>query len=97
MPLYYLADATLTLVWRIAKGRPVAQAHRDHFYQRAIDGGRGIYRVIGPVFAVNIVLVALAASSVNSSTAYQLLLIALGLAIVGALLWSLADPKRSKQ
>jgi UDP-N-acetylmuramyl pentapeptide phosphotransferase/UDP-N-acetylglucosamine-1-phosphate transferase len=98
MPLYYLADATITLLRRIGKGRPVAQAHRDHFYQRAIDGGRGIYRVIGPVFAVNIVLVALAvASSLNSSTPYQLLLAALGVAIVGALLWTFAGTKRGTQ
>ena len=98
MPLYYLADATLTLLRRIAKGRPVAEAHRDHFYQRAIDSGRGIYRVIGPVFAVNIVLVALAAaSSLNPSTAYQLPLVFLGVAMVGALLWTLARTKRSMQ
>ena len=39
LPLYYLADATLTLIRRLAHGEPVWQAHRTHFYQRATDGG----------------------------------------------------------
>src|SRR5206468_5619874 len=37
LPLFYLADATVTLAWRLAARRPFWQAHRTHFYQRAID------------------------------------------------------------
>ena len=36
LPLYYLADATITLLRRFAAGEPIMQAHRSHFYQRAI-------------------------------------------------------------
>src|SRR5262245_11395938 len=39
LPLYYLADATLTLMRRLAAREPVWQAHRTHFYQRATDNG----------------------------------------------------------
>jgi UDP-N-acetylmuramyl pentapeptide phosphotransferase/UDP-N-acetylglucosamine-1-phosphate transferase len=35
LPLYYLADATLTLLRRIARRERFWQAHRTHFYQRA--------------------------------------------------------------
>lgn len=95
MPLYYLADATITLLQRIAKGKPIAQAHRDHFYQRAVDGSHGVYRIVGSVFAVNAVLVALATASIlHASAAYQLTLFAFGSALVGALLWRLDAAKR---
>ena len=36
LPLYYLADATLTLLRRAMRGERVWQAHREHFYQRAL-------------------------------------------------------------
>src|SRR5215208_3301924 len=39
LPLYYLADATLTLGRRLGRGERVWHAHRTHFYQRALDGG----------------------------------------------------------
>src|SRR5437763_6858534 len=35
LPLYYLADASLTLAHRIAHGEAFWEAHRTHFYQRA--------------------------------------------------------------
>ncbi|WP_322099309.1 glycosyltransferase family 4 protein [Haematospirillum sp. H1815] len=36
IPAYYLVDATVTLLRRIATARPIAQAHREHFYQVAV-------------------------------------------------------------
>ncbi|MBM3567076.1 MAG: glycosyl transferase, partial [Alphaproteobacteria bacterium] len=35
LPLYYLADATITLVRRIVRREKFWQAHRQHFYQHA--------------------------------------------------------------
>jgi UDP-N-acetylmuramyl pentapeptide phosphotransferase/UDP-N-acetylglucosamine-1-phosphate transferase len=64
LPLYYLADATLTLFRQIARREKVWQAHRTHFYQRATDHGWSVPDIIGHVFAVNAVLVALATTSV---------------------------------
>jgi len=87
LPLYYLADATITLLHRFKRGAPITEAHRDHFYQRAVDSGYGIYRIVGAVFTINLVLVLLAlASTLSPSTAYQLVLLAFGCAGVGIVL-----------
>jgi hypothetical protein len=59
LPLYYLADATVTLLRRLAKGEPVTQAHRSHFYQRATDKFT-VMQVVGEVFALNLMLAVLA-------------------------------------
>jgi UDP-N-acetylmuramyl pentapeptide phosphotransferase/UDP-N-acetylglucosamine-1-phosphate transferase len=60
LPLYYLADATITLVRRLAKGERVWEAHRTHFYQRALAHGFAVVQVTGRVFVINIALAALA-------------------------------------
>ena len=56
LPLYYLADATITLVWRIARREPIWHAHRTHFYQRASDRGLTVLEIVTRVFLVNLVL-----------------------------------------
>jgi|SRR6185312_5547824 UDP-N-acetylmuramyl pentapeptide phosphotransferase/UDP-N-acetylglucosamine-1-phosphate transferase len=96
LPLYYLVDATITLLWRIAKRAPISEAHRDHFYQRAVDGGYTVYRVVGSVFLVNIVLAALAVASTffDGSAGYQLALLVVGGALVGTLIWGFAAAER---
>jgi UDP-N-acetylmuramyl pentapeptide phosphotransferase/UDP-N-acetylglucosamine-1-phosphate transferase len=89
LPLYYLADATITLLRRLVRGEPVMQAHRSHFYQRAMDGGFNVYQIVSRVFAVNIVLVGLAALTLwNASFTVHVILLAAGSALVGALLWN---------
>ena len=60
LPLYYLADATITLIWRAVRGERIWQPHRDHFYQRAIRRGRGHASVSLFVAGINLVLVGLA-------------------------------------
>ena len=60
LPLYYVADATITLIWRAARGERVWQPHRDHFYQRATRRGRSHASVSLFVAAINLVLVGLA-------------------------------------
>jgi UDP-N-acetylmuramyl pentapeptide phosphotransferase/UDP-N-acetylglucosamine-1-phosphate transferase len=64
LPLYYLADATLTLLRRMINREPFWLAHRTHFYQRATDRGWGVSEVVARVFAVNLALVALAVATV---------------------------------
>jgi UDP-N-acetylmuramyl pentapeptide phosphotransferase/UDP-N-acetylglucosamine-1-phosphate transferase len=64
LPLYYLADATLTLFRRAMRGEKVWQAHRTHFYQRATDRGWTVPDIVAHVFGVNAVLVVLATISV---------------------------------
>jgi UDP-N-acetylmuramyl pentapeptide phosphotransferase/UDP-N-acetylglucosamine-1-phosphate transferase len=64
LPLYYLADSTITLLRRIASGEKVWQAHRSHFYQRATDRGLTVITVVRRVFIVNVLLAALALATV---------------------------------
>ena len=88
LPLYYLADATITLLRRLVNGESVLQAHRSHFYQRATDHGYSVNQIVGRVFLLNVVLVALAAATLLT-TSYLLhaaTLIA-GCALVGLLLY----------
>ncbi|MBV9983258.1 glycosyltransferase family 4 protein [Bradyrhizobium sp.] len=65
LPLYYLADATLTLLRRIASGEPFWAAHRTHYYQLATDNGLAVTDVVGRVFMLNCVLAALAIASIQ--------------------------------
>jgi UDP-N-acetylmuramyl pentapeptide phosphotransferase/UDP-N-acetylglucosamine-1-phosphate transferase len=64
LPLYYLADATLTLTMRLTRGERIWQAHRQHFYQRALapDGDHGA--VLRLIIGGNVALLALAAAAV---------------------------------
>ena len=88
LPLYYLADATVTLVRRIAKREPFWTAHRTHFYQRATDNGFTPSRVVGEVFALNIGLAVLAIGSVRAgSHLIDILMGLIGAAAVALLLY----------
>lgn len=64
LPLYFLADATITLLCRLLSGQRVWEAHRTHFYQRAGDNGFSTMEIVSRVFALNCCLVALALLSV---------------------------------
>jgi len=95
LPLYYLADATVTLGRRLAQGENVLQAHRSHFYQRATDRGFSVIAVVGRVFLVNLMLAALAVASVVVSSAWgRALALAIGIAVVALLLVDLARGRR---
>lgn len=65
LPAYYLADSTVTLLRRIARREPFWAAHRTHFYQRATDNGFAVPRVIGEVFALNLLLALLAIAAIR--------------------------------
>lgn len=96
LPLYYLADATLTLLRRIAKGEPFWAAHRTHFYQRATNNGFTVPCVITEVFLLNIVLSALAVASTGmSSVVPRILLLLTGILLVAWVLYRFSHRKRS--
>jgi len=95
LPLYYLADATITLARRISKGEAFWQAHRTHFYQRATDNGFTVPEIVGRVFMVNIGLGALALASVAAGRfIVSLAALAAGAALVAWLLATFARPRR---
>jgi UDP-N-acetylmuramyl pentapeptide phosphotransferase/UDP-N-acetylglucosamine-1-phosphate transferase len=57
LPLYFLADATITLSRRLLRGERVWQAHREHFYQHAARRGHGHAMIVQRVIAANLVLI----------------------------------------
>jgi len=91
LPLYFVADASVTLVRRALAGERVWEAHRTHFYQRARDHGFSVWGIVGRVFAVNCALAALAALSVvHASPTASLATLGLGVALVAWLLATFA-------
>ena len=88
LPLYYLADATVTLLRRLVRGEPFWIAHRSHFYQRATDNGASVLQVVSGVFVLNLALAALAIVSIYThSLATDALLLLSGAAAVAILLF----------
>lgn len=88
LPLYYLADTTTTLMQRLAKGEQITQAHRSHFYQRALDGGFSVYQIVGRVFLLNVLLAVLAFLSIaERSLRTEMTSLVAGIVLVGLLLW----------
>jgi len=65
LPLYFFADATLTLLRRLLRGERVWQAHREHFYQRAVQRGLTHDAVVLRVIAADIVLIGCAWAAEN--------------------------------
>jgi UDP-N-acetylmuramyl pentapeptide phosphotransferase/UDP-N-acetylglucosamine-1-phosphate transferase len=86
LPGYFLADATLTLIRRLRAGQPIWRAHREHFYQRAVQGGFSHRHTTLSVALLNAGLIGLALlSSLGPGLRYAAL--ALAAALIGALLW----------
>ena len=88
LPAYYLADATLTLIARLLRGRHVWQAHREHFYQRVVAAGWSHARVAALIAGHNLLLVGLAVASQQGAVAAGATLTA-GAMLVATLLWYL--------
>jgi UDP-N-acetylmuramyl pentapeptide phosphotransferase/UDP-N-acetylglucosamine-1-phosphate transferase len=94
LPLYYLADATITLARRAARGARIWQAHREHFYQQAAARGRDHAAISRDIAIANIALIALAIVAERASTGLKLAVIAAALAIVALLLLRLSGAWR---
>jgi UDP-N-acetylmuramyl pentapeptide phosphotransferase/UDP-N-acetylglucosamine-1-phosphate transferase len=65
LPLYFIADATLTLLKRLARGEKPWQPHRQHAYQRAVLGGTRPSGVVLRTAIANAALIVLALASVD--------------------------------
>jgi len=94
LPMYYLFDATATLLRRMARREPFWAAHRSHFYQRATDNGFTVWRVVGEVFALNLALAALAIGSVMvQSMAVQIALLIAGCIATALVMRRFSQPR----
>ena len=96
LPLYYLSDATLTLLLRAARGPKPWRAHREHFYQRAVANGRSHASIACSVMIADGLLVALAVGAAAALLA-DWAAIAGAVPIVVGLLWWLARRPRPIQ
>lgn len=95
LPLYYLCDATVTLLRRMAMREPFWLAHRSHFYQRATDNNFAVIKVVRNVFALNVILAALAGLSIYlRSTPTSIGLLIVGLGATALLLRKFSTPRR---
>ncbi len=86
LALYYLADATWTLAKRGLRGERVWQAHREHFYQRAAQGGLGHAGTALRILLCNLFLIVLA---LWAAAGHPWTALAGAAAAVAVLLWRL--------
>jgi len=83
--LYFVADASFTLVRRLTRGEPIWRAHHQHYYQVAVAAGRSHAHVVVAVTVVNLLLAGLAlATTLSTSFAWGAL--GAGLLLTAALL-----------
>jgi UDP-N-acetylmuramyl pentapeptide phosphotransferase/UDP-N-acetylglucosamine-1-phosphate transferase len=95
LPLYYVADATVTLALRLVRRENVLRAHRTHFYQRATDRGYSVIEVVTSVFFTNVALAFLAVITIDrESLEAHALALALAVAAVLVALVRFARGKR---
>ncbi|MCZ6744107.1 MAG: glycosyl transferase, partial [Alphaproteobacteria bacterium] len=73
LPLYYLADATITLLRRLLGGQRIWQAHSQHFYQRAVQRGLSHATVVRIILLANGVLIVLALLAARGAETVALL------------------------
>lgn len=85
LPLYYAADASITLIRRMLAGKKFWQAHREHYYQKAALATMRHDHVVWPMIIANAGLLALCVASLYAGWA---VLCAAPLLVLG-LLWYL--------
>ncbi len=87
LPLYFLADATITLLRRLTQGERVWRPHRQHYYQQAVRRGLGHAAVVERVIAANLILIGCGWAAENG---WGVMAVGAAAAIVAALLAILA-------
>jgi len=87
LPLYFLADATITLLRRLLRGERIWQAHRQHFYQQAVRDGLDHGAVVKRVIVADLLLIGCGWAAENGGGTMAL---GVAVAIVAVLLAALA-------
>jgi UDP-N-acetylmuramyl pentapeptide phosphotransferase/UDP-N-acetylglucosamine-1-phosphate transferase len=85
LPLYYLADATITLLRRVFEKKKFWLAHREHFYQKAVMAVKTQEQVLYPIIATNAGLLIICVLSLK----LRVEIILAAPLLVGLLLWYL--------
>jgi UDP-N-acetylmuramyl pentapeptide phosphotransferase/UDP-N-acetylglucosamine-1-phosphate transferase len=98
LPGYALGDATLTLLGRMVRGERFWRPHREHFYQRAVQGGLSHDAVVRRILLVQTMLLLLAAASLAVPPAARFGLVGLAaLLVLAALRWLAPVRVRAKR
>jgi UDP-N-acetylmuramyl pentapeptide phosphotransferase/UDP-N-acetylglucosamine-1-phosphate transferase len=84
LSLLFTADATFTLMKRVLKGKKPWKAHKEHFYQRAINAGVNQSVFVGQAMIVNLILLVL---FILGLTTLGPISFVLGLAVVAMFFW----------
>jgi UDP-N-acetylmuramyl pentapeptide phosphotransferase/UDP-N-acetylglucosamine-1-phosphate transferase len=91
LPLYYLADATITLMRRFLRGERVWEGHRQHFYQQATRNGLTVVDTVRRIAVLDAMLIVLAVIATLRGSAWTPLAALVGAAVaVGWLLHAFA-------
>ncbi len=88
LPLYYLADATITLARRVVRGERIWRAHAGHFYQQAARRLESHARATLAIAATNALLIAAAIAGTSILAPWLAVIFSVG--IVAILLWYFA-------
>lgn len=84
-PAYFITDATVTLIRRLFRGDRIWEAHREHFYQHAVQGVESHSKVSSRIGFTNIILILVAVFLVPLNKYFALLV---AFSVVGLLiLW----------
>jgi len=83
--LPFIADATVTLLRRLARGEKFWQAHREHYYQRMVCLGFGHARTSVIWYAVMLVGVVIAVFALGFAESLQWLLVASWVAVLAVI------------
>lgn len=79
LPLYFVADATITILMRLRRGDKIWEPHRSHFYQRSARALGSHATVVRRVAVCNAALVALAVLALSMPvTAFLLAIVCVG-------------------
>ena len=57
LPMYYILDTTLTLIIRFVEGKKIWEAHREHYYQKAVQSGMTHSQVVLYITMLQILII----------------------------------------
>ena len=58
LPMYYILDTSVTLINRFITGKKIWQAHREHYYQKAVLSGMSHSEVVKLIIALQTLVIA---------------------------------------
>lgn len=92
----FLIDSVATFAYRLVRGHPPHEAHREHAYQRAVQEGRSHSRVVTAVLMLDLVLVA-GACIAWWRLEFALPILGVAFVCLGVLWWRLAVAFRERE